>query len=197
MKTNWQTKKYRELLDQIIVEVKTTPLEDQKEPFKSWIIKNNIIINDIENLKKDTNDRYKIFAFLLETQFIEFQLIDLLQELQIVVNSDPDVIKFSGKKRTKELYELSLGLLYEELCKYESDFLNDIKILIKKLNEKRIYFAHYLFTSSKGINEMIKQAKEGLVDNEKILTEFCIIFKHIEQKTFYGQMYESKRVNKI
>jgi len=133
-----KTKKYRELYDQIIVSVKNIPLEKHEEPFRGWLEKNHIILEDVERLKKDNNDRYKIFAFLLETQFIEFTLIDLLQELDGVINTDPDVIKFNGKKETRELCKLPFGALHKELCKYESDFLKNLKPFIEKLNEERI-----------------------------------------------------------
>ena len=190
-----KTKKYRELYDQIIVQVKNTPLEKQEELFRGWSEKNHIILEDIERLKKDNNDRYKIFAFLLETQFIEFTLIDLLQELEAVFNTDPDVIKFSGKKETKELYKFPLGSLYKKLCQYESNFLKKLKPLIYELNEKRIRFTHYLFTSIKEINEIIVEAKDGLILNEKAFNELQSVFEYIKQKTWYGQMYERKRIS--
>lgn len=189
-----KTKRYRELYDQIIVQVKNTPFEKQEEPFRGWSEKNYIILEDIERLKKDSNKRFKILAFLLETQFIEFHLIDLLQELEAVINTEPDVIKFYGKKRTRELYELPLGGLYKELCKYDSKFLKNLKPLIKKLNDNRIYFVHYLFTSIKGINEVIKKAEDDLVHNEKVFEELLLVFQFIKQNTWYGKMYERKRV---
>ncbi len=192
-----RTIKYRKLLDQMIVEVKATPLEKHEEPFKGWLEKNHIILEDIEILKKDSNDRFKILAFLLETQFIEFKLMDLLQELQILVCSDPSIISLGSKRESRELYELPLGTLNNELCKYNADFLNKIKPLVEALNEKRIRFAHYLFTSIKGIEDVIKDAKEGLSHNEKVFEELISVFEYIKQKTWYGQMYERKRVNKV
>ena len=192
-----KTKKYRELYDQIIVSVKNIPLEKHEEPFRGWLEKNHIFLEDIEKLKKNNNNRYKILAFLLETQFMEFQLIDLLQELKLVADTNPDIIKFVGKKQTEELYKLTLGQLYRELYEYESDFLKNLKPLIEKLNEDRIRFTHYLFTSIKGINEVIKEAKDGLTLNEKVFKELQSVFEYIKQKTWYGQMYERKRINKV
>ena len=146
-----KTKSYRKLLDQIIVEVKDASIEEHDEPFKGWLNKNNIILGDIERLKNDGNNRSKIYAFLLETQFIEFKLMDLLQELQILVGTDPNVVSLRGKKDTRELYKLTLGELSKELCKYNADFLNEIKAHIEVLNKKRVRFAHYLFSSIKGV----------------------------------------------
>ena len=45
-----KTKKYRELYDQIIVSVKNIPLEKHEEPFRGWLEKNHIFLEDIENL---------------------------------------------------------------------------------------------------------------------------------------------------
>lgn len=194
---NDRTKIYRELYDQIIVEVKNTPLEEHEEPFKGWLEKNRILLEDVEKLKKNNNNRYKILAFLLETQFIEFQLIDLLQELKLVSDTNPDIIKFVGKKQTEELYKFTLGQLYRELYKYKSGFLKNLKPLIEKLNTERIRFAHYLFTSIKGINEVINEAKNGLAHNKKVFKELYNVFEYIKKRTWYGQMYERKRVNKI
>jgi len=51
-----------------------------------------------------------------------------------------------------------------------------------------------LFTSIKGINEVIKEAKDGLTLNKKVFKELQSVFKYIKQKTWYGKMYERKRV---
>ncbi len=192
-----RTKSYRKLLDQIIVEVKDTSIEEHEEPFRSWLKKNHIILEDIGRLKSDRNDRSKVSAFLLETQFIEFKLMDLLQELQILVNTDPNIINLREKKDTRELYKLTLGELSKELCKYNADFLNKIKPLVDVLNEKRIRFAHYLFTSIKGIEDVIKDAQAGLTHNEKVFGELYSVFEYIKKNTWYGQMYERKRVKEF
>src|SRR4030042_4715251 len=113
-----RTKKYRNLLDQMIVEVHNASIEEHDEPFRSWFNKNYIILQDIEKPKKDKNERSKISAFLLESQYIEFRIIDLIQELRFIVGTDPNAIIFKGKKQPKELYELPLGELHKELCKY-------------------------------------------------------------------------------
>lgn len=192
-----RTKSYREILDQIIIEVKDASIEEHEEPFKSWLSKNRIILQDIEKLKNDKNDRSKTSAFLLETQFIEFKLMDLLQKLHILVGTDPNIISLRVKEDTRELYKLTMGELGKELCKYNADFLNKIKLLVKELNKKRIRFAHYLFTSIKGIEDVIKDAKKGLSHNEKVFEELYLVFEYIKQKTWYGQMYEKKRVKEF
>ena len=192
-----KTKKYRELMDQIIVEVKDASIEDHDEPFRSWFTKNRIILEDVERLKKNKYDTSKISAFLLESQYIEFKIIDLLQTLEILVSSDPEIVKFQGEKRSKELYELTLGQLHKELCKYDAGFLKAFTKLVKKLNKIRIRFVHYLFTSIKGIKEIVKEAKEGLVHNDKVIGELLSLFEYIEKNTWYGQMYETKRVKEF
>lgn len=192
-----RTAKYRELMDQIIVEVKEVSIEEHGEPFRSWLNKNHIILQDIEKLKKDKNDRSKISAFLLESQYLEFEIIHLLQELQLVVNTDPNILSYKGKKQQKELQELTLGQLYKELCKYNSNFLDNLKAIIENLNKKRIRFVHYLFTSIKGIDEVTKEAKEGLALNDKVIEELYSAFEYIKQNTWYGQMNERKRVKEF
>lgn len=192
-----RTEKYRELMDQIIVEVKETSIEEHEEPFRGWFNKNHIILQDIEKLKKAKNERSKISAFLLESQYLEFEIIHLLQELQLLADTDPDVITFKGKRQSKELYELPLGVLHKELCKYNSDFLENLKVLVEDLNKKRIRFAHYLFISIKGIDEIIKEAKEGLAFNDKVFKELYSSFEYIKENTWYGQMYERKRVKEF
>lgn len=192
-----RTKMYREIMDQLLVGVESASIEDHEEPFRGWFKKNNILLEDIEKLKNDNNDRSKISAFLLETQYIEFKIIDLLQELQLVVNTDPNILTFNGKKNPKELYELPLGALSDELFKYEADFLKKLKPMIKDLNTKRIRFAHYLFTSVEGIDALIKEAQEGLGQNDKILEELCTALEYIKNNTWCGQMYERKRVKSL
>lgn len=189
-----KTKKYREILDQLIVGVKESTIEEHEEPWRGWFSKNQIILQDIEKLKSDDNERSKISAFLLESQYIEFKIIDLLQELEILAGSDPEIVIFQGKKRKKELYELTLGQLHDELSKYNGKFLSKLTLLINELNKKRIRFAHYLFTSIQGIEEVIQQAKEGLSHNDKIIEELYLVSEYIDKNTWYGQMYERKRV---
>ncbi len=192
-----KTKKYREIMDQIIVEVKDASIEDHNEPFRSWFAKNRIILEEVDGMRKNKNDTSKISAFLLESQYIEFKIIDLLQKLEILVNSDPEIVKFQGEKRFKELYELTLGQLYKELSKYNAGFLKEFIKLIKELNKIRIRFAHYLFTSIKDIEEIIKEAKRGLAHNDKVIEELLSVFEYIEKNTWYGQMYERKRVKEF
>ena len=192
-----KTRKYREIMDQLIVEVKESTVEEHAEPFRGWFKKNQIILNDIERLRESKNSTSKISAFLLESQYIEFKIIDLLQELEILINTDPDIIKFTGKKRTKELYELTLGGLHTELNKYEAKFLKRFVQLVEKLNDMRIRFAHYLFISIEGIEDIIKKAETGLKHNDKIIEELYLIHKYLDKKTWYGQMYERKRVKEF
>ncbi len=189
-----KTKRYRDLMDQLIVEVRDASIEEHEEPFRSWLSKNHIILQDIEKLRKDSNDRSKISAFILESQYIEFKIIDLLQKLRILVNTDPGIVSYKGKKCSKELYELTLGQLHNELSKYNADFLKKFKPLVKKLNGIRISFAHYLFTGIKGIDEIVEEAKEGLNHDDRVIEELYLISKCIEKKTWYGQMYKRKRV---
>lgn len=184
-------------MDQLLVEVKDTPIKDYTEPFKSWLTKNQIILKDVKRLREDKNDTSKISAFLLESQYIEFTIIQLLQKLEILVNSDPEIVKFQGKKRDLELYELSLGKLHEELSKYDTKFLNKFTKLVVKLNKTRIRFAHYLFISIKNIEVIIKEAKTGLVHNDKVIKELLSVLEYIDKNTWYGQMYERKRVKEF
>lgn len=189
-----KTKKYRKIMEQLVVQVEDVPIEEHEEPFRGWLNKNQIILEEIDRLKDDSNDRSKISAFLLETQFIEFKIIDLLQELALVVNTDPEIVTHAGEKSPKELYELTLGQLHVELSKYNADFLQKLIPLIQTLNKKRIHFAHYLFTRIQGIEEVIEGANEGLAYNEKVIEELYSSFEYIKKNTWYGQMYERKRV---
>jgi len=59
---------------------------------------------------------------------------------------------------------------------------------------KKEFVLPTLFTSIKGINEVIKEAKDGLTLNKKVFKELQSVFKYIKQKTWYGKMYERKRV---
>lgn len=189
-----KTKKYHEILDQLIVGVKESTIVEHEEPWRCWFSKNQIILQDIEKLKGDDNERSKISAFLLESQYIEFKIIDILQELEILASSDPEIVVFQGKRRKKELYELTLGQLHDELLKYNGEFLSKLALLIEQLNIKRIRFVHYLFTNIQGIEDVIQQAREGLAHNDKIIEELYLVSEYTNKNTWYWQMYERKRV---
>jgi len=189
-----KTRKYRELMDQIIVQVKDVSVEEHDEPFKSWFLKNNIILDEIERLKNDKDERSKISAFILDCEYIEFKIIDLLQKLELLVRTDPKLVKYNGKKLSKELYKLPLGSLYKELCNYQTRFLVKLIPMVEKLNKLRIRFVHYLFTDIKGIDKVIKEAIDGLAYNDKVIEALYLVHKHIQKNTWYGQMMERKRL---
>jgi hypothetical protein len=95
------------------------------------------------------------------------------------------------------LYELTLGQLHIELSKYNAGFLKKLAVLVEKLNEMRIRFAHYLFTSIKSIEEVTQEAKDGLTHSDKVIEELFLVSEYIKKNTWYGQMYERKRVKQF
>lgn len=163
--------------------------------FGHWHDKMEFLTKEIENLKTQNNLTSLISAFLLETQYIEFHLQGFITELDIVNDTEPELMKFSGRKRSKEVYEMTLGELKIEVEKYNAEFLSSLKKDLTELNKIRVQFAHHIFTYTTSIDDLLENAKNGIRANNKVLTPLGVAFKFIEQNSWFGKMIESKRVN--
>lgn len=176
---------------------KTKIDEQYWKDFGHWHIKMNFLIKEIENLKSQNHLTSLISAFLLETQYIEFHLQGFITELDIVNDTEPGLMKFSGKKRKKEVYEMTLGELKDEIYKYNADFLKDLKINLYELNKIRVQFAHHIFTFATGVDDLLKSAKAGISINNKVILSLNLAFKFIEKNSLFGKMIESKKVKNV
>jgi hypothetical protein len=165
--------------------------------FGHWHLKMHFLTKEIERLKKQNDLTSLISAFLLETQYIEFHLQGFITELDIVNDTEPKLMKFSGKKRKKEVYEMTLGELKDEIRKYNADFLKDLKTNLYELNKIRVQFAHHIFTYATGVDDLLKSAKAGISINTKVLISLNSAFKFIEKNSRFGKMMESKKVKYV
>lgn len=170
-------------------------LEKYWKDFGHWHIKMNFLLKEIEKLKKQETIVSQISAFLLETQYIEFHIQGLITELELVKSVEPDMTEFSGEENPKEVYEMSLGEMKDEINKYNAGFLSKLKTNLYKLNKIRIRFAHHIFSYSTSKNDLFENAKEGLKENNKTLKSLNEVFKYIEKKSWVGKMMQKKKVN--
>lgn len=173
---------------------KTKIDEQYWKDFGHWHVKMRFLTKEVDRLKKQNDLTSLVSAFLLETQYIEFHLQGFVTELEIVNDTEPKLMKFSGKKRDKEVYEMTLGNLKEEIKKYQADFLKDLINDLDELNKIRVQFAHHIFTYATGIDALLKNAKNGIAANAKVLESLALAFKYIEQNSWFGKMIESKKV---
>ena len=177
------------------VKTKNKLLEQYWEDFGHWHIKMDFLTREITKLKKGNNLTSLISGFLLETQYIEFHLQGLITELELVHDTEPKLVKFSGKKKKKEVFEMTLGELKDEVKKYKADFLVELISNLTDLNKLRREFAHHLFSYATGIDDLLDSAKKGVVANDKVLTSIALSFKFIEKESWFGKMLARKKVS--
>lgn len=171
-------------------------IEQYWKDFGHWHIKMGYLTKGIAKLKKENGLASQISGFLLETQYIEFHLQGLITELELVRDTEPRLVKFSGKKKKKEVYEMTLGELKDEVKKYKADFLAELTSNLTDLNRLRIEFAHHLFSYATGVDDLLDSTRRGIVINDKVLASIAQVFKFIEEKSWFGKMVAKKKVNK-
>lgn len=173
-------------------------LEDDKkyfdycEKFRKWWRKINFLKEQISKLEKSDDKISIISAFILKTIWIEFELkqlinyLDLYLKFEIYINTTPVI--FSRKIRTpKELDDRSftLGKLIEEINLYEGDFLKKLKENLPLLNKMRNKFIHRLFSAEEEIlslDELKKKAQENIKLANIILENIEEIHKFLYEK---------------
>lgn len=164
--------------------------------FGHWHIKMDFLIKEIEKLKKQTGVTSQISAFLLETQYTEFHLQGLITELDLVTSTEPQLTKFVGKRRNKEVYEMSLGELKNEIEKYKANFLSKLQLELKQLNKLRVQFAHHIFSYATSIEDLSKSAAKGIEVNDKVLLSTAKTFRFLEENSWFGKHLANKKVDK-
>lgn len=171
-------------------------LEQYWKDFGHWHIKMDLLTKEIAKLKKESSLTSLISGFLLETQYIEFHLQGLITELELVHDTERKLVKFSGNKKRKEVFKMTLGELKDEVDKYKADFLTELKLNLTNLNKLRIEFAHYLFSYATGVDNLLDSAKKGIIINGKVLTSIGQALKFIEEKSWFGKMLAKKKASK-
>ena len=76
------------------------------------------------------------------------------------------------KLRTRKYFgdkKFTFGKLISEINKFEAEFLSDLKVNLKNLVKVRNEFAHRLFSSRRGMDDLNEEAKKGLRITEETL----------------------------
>lgn len=162
-------------------------MEDAKKKLVNWVFKIRFLKGQIDKLEKLKDAPIiAIAAFLLKSQIIEFELRQLIFSLDLHLHSQNKSKLTARKVRTpKDLSQLTLRKLVEEIKEFEGPKLRHLEVKLQPLVNKRDHFTHHLFSSSKDIKVLTKDAEEGLkIANEtlKILEKLEKIIKTYDEK---------------
>jgi hypothetical protein len=156
-----------------------------KDKLINWYEKLDFLNNSLEKLEllKDL-PIFAIATFLIKSQLVEFQLKQIISNLDLVMTLNNRSEKFSKKRRRiEDLEGYTLGRLISEFKQYTgaleiASLINDLEILLKKRNS----FTHELFDSSTDIQALIREADEGLDTVNRVLDSLKVLERMIDEE---------------
>jgi hypothetical protein len=166
-------------------------LEDMREKFLAWISKINTFKKEIKALE-DLQDNpiinasaLSIGVFLLKVQIIEFELKQTIPTLDRVINHELLKNQFQILRKIrypKDLNDMTLGKIVNLFCEFEGLIPDGLKKDLKKLNDLRNDFTHNLFSQTKSIEDMNKEACSGIKLSDMVLEYLANLNKAVNEK---------------
>lgn len=153
------------------------------ESILPWQIKMDFLKNQISALEKLS--QFPIIAisvFLLKSQLIEFELKQLITEIDLHLgfSSNSKIIR----RRTLKPVDMdgwSLGKIRKHLLTYNSKTFTTLQQELKKLVDLRNMFTHKLFSSSRDISSLTKDSEKAIPLANKIMDEIETVRKKLEE----------------
>lgn len=150
-------------------------------------------ISALENLSQ-----FPIIAvsiFLLKSQFIEFELKQLITEidLHLAISNSSQVIRRKTLKPI-EMDDWTLGRIRLHLLTYNSKMLAKLQQELKKLVILRNMFAHKLFSVSSDIDSLARNSEKAVFLANKVISEINIVKKNLEENDPLRARVKSKMV---
>jgi len=149
----------------------------------AWQTKMDFLKNQISALGKLSDfPIVAISVFLLKAQLVEFELKQLITEIDLHLgfSNSSQIIR---RKRLKpvEMDDWSLGRIRKHLLTYDSKMLSALQQELKKLVDLRNIFTHKLFSSSKDVNSLTKDSEKTIPLADKVLDEIERVKKTLEK----------------
>jgi len=125
----------------------------------------------------------KIAGFLLKTQLIEFELRELLSNLDMHMRfaSQSSVLKLKTRIPTYFEEKFTLGKLIEEINRFDGEFLANVKPKLGRLRVLRNDFTHHLFSVKSSLDQLFKDSEEGIILSNEILEELSEIEEFLDK----------------
>lgn len=159
-----------------------------EDVFKRHREKFEYLLNEVKKLKDPGNPGiYTLAAFLIEIQEIEFHLIILITELGSAV-----AIKNGKKESKKEPFDMTLGEMKDEICKFEGDFLCELINSLSELNKLRRRYAHHLFSGIDAWDKVMEDVRRGIRLKTQVMSDLYRVSQYISKNTEYGKLMHRK-----
>jgi len=167
-------------------------LDEVQKRFVLWVTKINKLkeeVNALSSLQSNpiiNAPTLSVGVFLLKMEIIEFELKQIIFTLDSTVHDElvnnKSVIS-RGTRSPKELEDRTLGKIVGVFCEFESKVIPDqLKTDLKKLNSLRNDFTHNLFDSRKSIEDLKKEACEGINISDHILEYFASLNEFLKKQ---------------
>lgn len=143
------------------------------EMIVSWQAKMDFLKGQIDAFGKLSDfPIVAISVFLLKAQLIEFELKQLITEIDLHLgfSNNSRLIRRKTLKPV-EMERWTLGQLRDHLMRYDSKVLTTLQQKLKKLNDLRRQFAHSLFGSSKDVRSLTNDSEKAIPLANKVLEE--------------------------
>lgn len=162
-------------------------LPESLKPYFKWLEKIEILKAQVDFLEETTkHEATMVSVFLLKSQLIEFELKQLISELDLKINEELNKKDYKRKIRTpRDLssdYNCTLGKLITILCEFEGERLDKLKNMLLKLKTPRNSFTHKLFDPDISIDDINKNMGVYIRLANEILVEIENIFMDIRKK---------------
>lgn len=148
-----------------------------------WQIKMDFLKNQISALEKLSQfPTIAISVFLLKSQLIEFELKQLITEIDLHLgfSSSSKIIRRRILK-PDNTDDWSLGKIRKHLLTYDSKTLATLQQGLKKLVDLRNMFTHKLFSSSRDVDSLTKDSEKAIPLANKVMDEIETVKKQLEE----------------
>jgi len=139
-----------------------------------WNVKIKFLKDQILEIEKRKDLKIApVFSFILKSQLIEWEIKQLITELDLHLsfsNSSEVLRKKIITPREMDEQKWTLGKLIAEFKKYKGEFLKDLQTRLEKFNDLRNKFVHHLFNPG-SIEDLMKEAEQGLELANRIIND--------------------------
>ncbi len=153
------------------------------EMMLSWQAKMSFLKDQIAALERLSEfPIMAISVFLLKSQLVEFELKQLITEIDLHLgfSGSSQIIRRKALKPI-DMDDWTLGKIRKHLLTYDSKTLTTLQQELKKLVYLRNMFAHKLFSSSKDTKSLTKEALEAIPLANKVIDEIEAVKKVLKE----------------
>lgn len=157
-------------------------MDNPKDTFAPWLAKIEILedqINKLEKLKEFPI--ISISVFLLKSQLIEFELTKTIPVIDLHLNSIYLSKKLRRKTRVPESFnQHTLRKLVREMEAFEGSLVKELNQELGELVNLRDQFTHHLFSLSKDLSMLVRDADKGIKIANNVIIKLRIFQEELK-----------------